>query len=240
MHGILPTAGTQAMLATCNIAAAAAATAESLLHIECESTAMNNDPASYFLETAKIASEMPVAQIGAVIDTLFGAWQRRARIFTVGNGGSASTASHWAVDLLKIGAEEDSPPVRAICLADSVAMITAITNDFAADDVFEVQLRALGSPGDILIAISVHGSEGFGSKHAWSQNLVQALVAGRELGLTTIGVTGFDGGRFKELCDICVTVPARTISHVEDFHVCINHLVASELLQRIRRSTLRA
>lgn len=189
---------------------------------------------SYFVETARIAAEMPIVEIEQMIDALFDAWQRRARVFTMGNGGSASTASHWAVDLLKIGAEDDLPAMRALCIAESAAMITAISNDFSSDDVFHMQLRALASAGDVVIAISVHGGVGAGMKHRWSQNLAPALVLARDLGLTTIGVTGFDGGQFKELCDICVIVPARSIPHVEDFHVILNHLVASELLRRIR------
>ncbi|MEU5386137.1 SIS domain-containing protein [Kitasatospora cineracea] len=147
-------------------------------------------------------------------------------VYTCGNGGSAATASHLAVDLAKGARASGAPPLRTVSLVDHVAALTAWANDVGYDAVFSGQLEGLAEPGDLLLAISTSGN---------SPNVLAALRCARGLGLRTAGLLGPDGGRAAELCDAWVAAPAARIEEQEDIHMTVAHL-----LTRCLRNTVRA
>ena len=144
-------------------------------------------------------------------------------IFICGNGGSAGTATHMACDLFKIAG------LRAISLDDNIPLMTAITNDSGWENLYVDQLGRLFTPGDVLITISVHGGYGSDKAGAWSQNLTKAIDYVKRNNGKTIGLSGFDGGAMKEICDVCIVVEQKSTPLVESFHVIVSHLIAFRL-----------
>jgi D-sedoheptulose 7-phosphate isomerase len=140
-------------------------------------------------------------------------------IFTAGNGGSASTASHFALDLQK-AARPDGRGTRAIALSDNMGLVTAWANDAGFDRVFAEQLLALGEPGDALVLISVSGA---------SPNLVAAAAVARERGVATVAFLGKDGGQLRELVDHPVIVRSDDYGWVESAHLVLEHVVTYAL-----------
>ena len=181
----------------------------------------------------EIARKISRPAIDRAIDILYDAWQAGRTVFVVGNGGSASTASHFAADLNKMTAIPGRPRLRAMSLVDSIPLMSALTNDEGWEHVYTEQLETFYRPGDVLVAISVHGGHGRDRAGAWSQNLMRAIDHVKSRGGSTIGLAGFDGGAMAETCDVCVVVPYDTTPHVEGFHVVLHHLLAFCLAERI-------
>jgi D-sedoheptulose 7-phosphate isomerase len=181
----------------------------------------------------EIARSVSRADIDQAIEILFQAWQEERMVFTIGNGGSAGTASHFAADLNKMTAFPGCKRMRVMSLVDNMSLFSALVNDEGWENVYVEQLEHFFRPGDVLIAISVHGGSGKDKAGAWSQNLLKAIRYVKDRGGTTIGLAGFDGGAMKELADVCVVVPYRTTPHVEGFHVVLHHLVAFCLAEKI-------
>ena len=166
------------------------------------------------------------AAIARFVKTLMEARARGATIYFIGNGGSAATASHFANDLA-IGTNSYENPFRVISLTDNQAIITALGNDFGYDDVFVRQLRVLGRPGDVLVAISASGN---------SPNLIRSMEHAASVGIKTVAITAFDGGRMKQIADDGVHVPTalKEYGPAEDAHMVIDHLVGSYLIRVVR------
>jgi D-sedoheptulose 7-phosphate isomerase len=190
----------------------------------------------YLTETKEICARTSEQDLERFIATLFDAWQNKRRVFTMGNGGSASTATHFAADLAKFTAVEGKPRFRALSLCDNPAFISALTNDNGFDSIFAEQLDPLFEPGDVLIGISVHGGKGADKAGVWSQNLLRAVKLAKERDGKVLGMAGFDGGALRELSDCCVVVPARSTPHVEGMHVVYHHMVVSRLREMIASS----
>jgi len=169
---------------------------------------------------------LPLATLREIVDTLHEAYRADHTVFVVGNGGSASTASHVACDLAKLTSHSGRRRLRSIALTDSLPLLTAWANDAGYEHVFAEQLHNLGRPGDVLLAISGSGN---------SPNVLCAVAHAREHGLTSIGLTGFSGGRLRDLVDICLIVPSDCMQHVEDTHLILGHLIASHLREVIGR-----
>jgi D-sedoheptulose 7-phosphate isomerase len=182
----------------------------------------------------EIAARLDRNALDRAIDALFSAWTRGGTIFTCGNGGSAGTAQHLACDLFKCTIAPGQPRLRATSLVDNVPLVSALTNDDGWDKVYEEQLKTLFRPGDLVLAISVHGGSGKDKAGLWSQNLLRALQYAKDNGGTAIGFSGFDGGAMREICDVCVVVPYNTTPHVESFHVVLHHLITFCLAEKIR------
>jgi D-sedoheptulose 7-phosphate isomerase len=144
-----------------------------------------------------------------------------ATVFFCGNGGSAATASHFQNDLTRWRTD----PMKVVSLTDNVAVITALGNDYGYDRIFVMQLEPLLSEGDVVVAISASGN---------SPNVVQAIEFANERKAVTVGLTGFDGGRLGELCEIHVHVPSARGEYgpVEDAHMVLDHLVMSYLWEK--------
>src|SRR5271157_4882005 len=144
--------------------------------------------AQFLQATVRILQQLDEAAIAQARDLLLDCYRRQGRVFTAGNGGSASTAQHFACDLAKFVIPEGGRPFDARCLTDNISLYTAWANDAAREDVFVNQMRGLLQPGDVLILISVHGGKGF------SGDLVRAVRYAGQAGASTISLVGFDGG----------------------------------------------
>lgn len=179
--------------------------------------------------TQKISRE----DIDAAIEILFDAWNTGKKVFIIGNGGSASTATHLAADLNKCTISGTKKRMKAFCLADNIPLVSALTNDDGWDNVYVEQLKNFHDPGDVIIGISVHGGSGKDKAGAWSQNLLKAMQYVKDKGGKTIGFSGFDGGAMKEISDVCIVVPYNTTPHVEGFHSVLHHLIAFCLAEKI-------
>ena len=177
--------------------------------------------AQYLGRLTELFSRVESASLAGFIDVLMDARARGSQIFFIGNGGSAATAGHFVNDLT-IGTRSWSRPFRAVSLADNVATLTAIANDYGYDQVFTSQLKVLLVPGDVVVAISASGN---------SPNLVGAVRWANEHGGITVGLTGFEGGELKTLSRISVHVPtpAGEYGPIEDLHLIFNHLVTAYL-----------
>lgn len=191
---------------------------------------------NYFEETQKIISDISREDIDLVIELLFKAWRDGKTVFLMGNGGSASTATHFACDLSKCTIVRDQPRFRVICLNDNIPLTSALINDEGFDNLFSEQLKNLMREGDFLIAISVHGGKGEDKAGLWSQNLLKAMnLAKEEYQATTIGLSGFDGGAFKQMADACIVVPFNSTPQVESFHLVLEHLICNCLKEKIQK-----
>jgi D-sedoheptulose 7-phosphate isomerase len=184
-------------------------------------------PVAYLRELASLLEQLPIVDIESVIDRLFEAYVRGRGVYMFGNGGSAALASHSACDLGKGTTMNGNRPFRVIALTDNVPLITAWANDASYDDIFAAQLRPLIQPEDIAFAISGSGN---------SRNVLKALRTAQQAGAANIGLTGFQGGKMKVLCDICVIVPSESMQLIEDSHSCLMHAVFLALRSRIQRA----
>jgi D-sedoheptulose 7-phosphate isomerase len=184
----------------------------------------------YFESMAEQLRALPAETLDRIGRRLLETAEAGAQILIAGNGGSASTASHFACDLAKtvLGTKPElrTSRFRAVSLADNVALLTAWANDVSYEAVFAEQVKMLGRPGDVLCVISASGN---------SPNVVEAVEAASGLGLHTIGFLGFDGGALKELVDDAVVVPCDDYGHVESVHVVIGHLLTHWLRDELDR-----
>ncbi|MBF0162732.1 MAG: SIS domain-containing protein [Magnetococcales bacterium] len=180
----------------------------------------------YFGYLNALLGRMDCAQIGAFIDTLLQARQRQSRIFFIGNGGSAATASHFANDIA-IGSRSRTKPFRALSLCDNLALITAIGNDFGYDQVFVRQLENQMDAEDVVVAISASGN---------SPNVLHAVDYAKAHGGFTVGLTGFGGGKLRESVHLSLHVPSNPGEYgpVEDIHMILDHLVGAFLMLAVR------
>ena len=177
----------------------------------------------YLSEIRQILVRLPVEDIREMVDRLEDARARGKQVFLFGNGGSASTASHLAVDFAKVTIADGKPRLKAIALTDNIAMISAWANDLSYDEVFSQQLQAHVEPGDVVIGISTSGT---------SPNVLNALRVARSMGAATIGLTGRDGGQMNGVVDLCIKVPDNRTGRIEDVHLMLGHVVTACLADK--------
>ena len=173
---------------------------------------------SYLAAARNIQSRLNINEIEKLAIALKNTREANRTVYILGNGGSASTASHFATDL-GVGTLKVCKPVRAVSLTDNMAVITAISNDKSYESVFQQQLELLGREGDLLILISASGN---------SKNLISALNSSRKIGMSVFSMTGFDGGLLRLMTsDANVHVPSQLGEYglVEDAHLSICHIV---------------
>jgi D-sedoheptulose 7-phosphate isomerase len=165
-------------------------------------------------------------QSDAFIDTLYDAFENERTIFICGNGGSASTASHFGQDLAKgtLASMDATRRFRVIPLTDNVGYITALANDEGYESIFEQQMRGLAREGDVLVAISGSGN---------SPNILRAVAYAKSIGMTSIGVTGYDGGKLLKQADQSVHVPVWDMGMAEALHGVVFHIAMSRLRTRL-------
>ncbi len=137
------------------------------------------------------------------------------KLLIFGNGGSAADAQHMAAEFVNRFLI-DRPPLAAIALTTDSSVLTSIGNDFSYDDVFSKQIRALGKPGDLALGISTSGN---------SPNVINAIVAARDMGMRTAVLTGGSGGKLKAIAELTLNVPTSHTPHIQETHLWVEHLV---------------
>jgi D-sedoheptulose 7-phosphate isomerase len=190
------------------------------------------DARQYFRELQRVVARLSHDGIDQIADALYKAYESERIVYTFGNGGSASLASHFACDLGKGTAYcNGGKRFRALALTDNLSALTAWANDSSYEDIFSEQLRNFVHPQDVAFAISGSGN---------SKNVLNALEVAREAGATTLGISGFEGGQMKSLCDICVVVPSNNMQIIEDMHLAMAHSIFRIVYSRMSRRTMAA
>jgi D-sedoheptulose 7-phosphate isomerase len=193
--------------------------------LTCADPALQN-PKEYFAAYERVLANLPYSEIDKAIGEIMAAYERGASIFTFGNGGSAALASHLACDLGKgtIIGQNGHKRFRVLALTDNIPLMTAWANDHCYDQIFAQQLQNFVVPGDLAFAISGSGN---------SANVLRGLELAREHGARTLGLAGFQGGKMKALCDICVILPSDNMQIIEDFHLSVTHAISCALRQKV-------
>lgn len=185
------------------------------------------DVESYLGYLTQTLKNLPLATIDTIIETFLTAYHNDQMIFIFGNGGSAALASHIACDLGKGTVNGSGKRFRVLALTDNIPVITAWANDSKYEDIFAEQLENLVRPDDVVFAISGSGN---------SPNVLRALTVARQGGAVTVGLSGFKGGKMKELCDVCMVVPSDNMQIIEDLHVCAAHAIFTSLRAKILKA----
>ena len=182
---------------------------------------------SYFQYLGEIIERINLAEIRQFVETLLDARERGVRIFFIGNGGSAATASHFANDL-SFGTNDYEKPFKVMSLTDNVPVVTALSNDFGYDDIFIRQLKIYAEKGDIVVGISASGN---------SQNLLEAFKYATKAGITTVALTAFNGGKLKEIADQGIHIPTgiKEYGPAEDIHMILDHLISAYLNRYVKK-----
>jgi D-sedoheptulose 7-phosphate isomerase len=165
---------------------------------------------------------IPVERIDEVISLLQEARINHKQVFIMGNGGSASTASHFVCDLAKNTRKSNWPNFRAIGLTDNMAIFSAYGNDEGYENVFAQQLNSLLQPGDVVIAISGSGN---------SLNVIKAVELANSRGGITVGFTGMTGGKLQKIAKYVLYVPNQRIDQVEDIHLMLEHMICRAIIE---------
>jgi D-sedoheptulose 7-phosphate isomerase len=179
----------------------------------------------YFTELEQMVQAISLPHLERVLRLLEEAYLNGCRIFIMGNGGSAATASHFALDLAKNTIVPGAPRLKAISLTDHVPLITAWSNDTAYEHIFAEQLANMIEPGDVAIGISASGN---------SPNVINALRLARQSRAATIGLLGARGGKIKEIVDAYVLVPGQNIEQEEDAHMILAHVITRHMRGIVR------
>ena len=177
----------------------------------------------YLSDMQAVIKALPHDAIEDVVDVLLEAYRHDRRIIVMGNGGSATTASHFACDLGKGTILAPGKRFKVIALTDSIPLITAWANDRDYESIFVEQMLPLLERQDVVLGISGSGN---------SPNVLNALIAAREKGAVTIGLTGFQGGMLKDLVDHCIVVPSSSMQQIEDTHLMLLHLICLRIQEK--------
>ena len=180
---------------------------------------------NYFSELEQMMQAISLSDLQAVLSILEEAYHNGHRIFVMGNGGSAATASHFALDLAKNTIMPGAPRLKAISLTDHVPLITAWSNDTHYEHIFAEQLANLIEPGDVVIGISASGN---------SPNVINAVKLARQSRAATIGLLGATGGKLKSIVDATVLAPGQNIEQEEDAHMILAHVITRHMREVVR------
>jgi D-sedoheptulose 7-phosphate isomerase len=170
----------------------------------------------YLSDLREVLAKVDVDEIAAIAEVLHTAYQQQKTVFTMGNGGSAATASHMVCDMNKGACFHAEKKFRFIALTDCTPMILALGNDVGFESIFVEQLKPYAQPGDVVLGISGSGN---------SPNVLRAIEYAKQLGCTTIGVCGFGGGKLKPLVDHCFHVKVDDMQLAEDVHMILGHIL---------------
>jgi D-sedoheptulose 7-phosphate isomerase len=180
---------------------------------------------SYFSELEQMVRAISRPDLERVLSLLENVYRNGHRIFIIGNGGSAATASHFALDLAKNTIMAGAPRLKAISLTDHVPLITAWSNDTAYEHIFAEQLANMIEPGDLVIGISASGN---------SPNVINALLLARQYRAFTVGLLGARGGKMKDMVDAYVLAPGQNIEQEEDAHMILAHVITRHMREVVR------
>ena len=181
----------------------------------------------YFTSLQEVLDHLDFSTIDRMTDAVWENYERDRALYIFGNGGSAALASHFACDIGKGTVAAGRKRLRTVALTDNVPLITALANDLAYADIFSEQLAGVAERGDTVLAISGSGN---------SPNVVRGLEEARKLGLHTLVLTGFAGGRVKALADLCLIVPSDNMQHIEDAHLCATHAIFRAIRHRMMQA----
>ena len=179
---------------------------------------------NYLSAHQQLAKQLDTDAIQRGIEMIKAAFERGNKVITCGNGGSASTASHYITDWNKMVNIATGKKFRGVSLCDNIGLITAYGNDLSYADVFAGQIDALMDEGDLLVAVSGSGN---------SPNVLKAIEAARRVGGAVLGVVGYDGGKMLALCDHSVHIPSFDMQLCEDVHLMFGHMVMKTLCSKI-------
>ncbi len=177
----------------------------------------------YSAQFAETIRQLDFQVVNRIMEELEQARRDDRQVFVIGNGGSASSASHWACDFGKGVNVEGIKRFRISSLTDNMAWITALGNDISYADIFVEPLRNALRPGDVVVGLSVSGN---------SENVVRAFQYAKEQGATVIALVGAKEGRMKQLADIALVIPSGDYGIVEDTHMFVNHVISQYLRSR--------
>ena len=180
-------------------------------------------PQLYKSELLKAIDSIDLTAVERVIDVLRRARDEGRHIFTCGNGGSASTASHFATDIIKGASFGRDKRFRIMALTDSLSTMTAYSNDVSYECVFVEQLKNFAEPGDVLIAISGSGN---------SPNVLRAMEYANSIGCHTIALSGRDGGKMAPLAQTHVQVCHPHMGRIEDGHLIVLHMIGYYFMEQ--------
>lgn len=169
--------------------------------------------------------ELLQQDIEAIADIIFTAYKKGRQIFIMGNGGSATTATHFARDLEIGTAAAGKPRVPATSLTENIALITALANDIDYSSIFSEQLVGHLRAGDVIIAISASGN---------SPNVLKAAEFAKNKGAMVVALIGFGGGKLKEMADKSVVLSSSDYGVVEDIHLSLAHIICYLVGERIK------
>lgn len=183
--------------------------------------AMNNEEQknlikSYFDREIEVIKRLNIDDINAAVQAIWAAYEREATIYIFGNGGSAATASHYVCDFNKGISEKKEKKFNFVCLNDNYPQMMAIANDISYDEVFRFPLINKLKPTDIVIGISGSGN---------SKNVIRAVEYAKEIGAPVVGITGYHGGKLKELADYHMDVMEDDMQISEDLHMIFDHMM---------------
>ena len=178
------------------------------------------------IETKRQAMEVLIPHIDLASQVMVAALRNEGKILTCGNGGSAGDAQHFSSELLN-RFERERPSLPALALTTDTSTLTSIANDYSYNEVFSKQIRALGQPGDILLAISTSGN---------SANVIQAIPAAHDREMTVVALTGRDGGGMASLLlpeDVEIRVPAKVTARIQEVHLLVIHCLCDQIDQQL-------
>lgn len=179
---------------------------------------------NYIREEKRVLDSLDVRSIDKCISILAKALEKEQDIYIFGNGGSAATASHFENDFNKGISEYTDKKFRFRCLNDNVPTVLAIANDVGYEEIFRFQLKGRLKKEDVVIAISGSGN---------SNNVLNAVEYAKEIGSTVIGMTGYNGGRLKEMADVSLHAPISSMQITEDIHMFFDHMIMSIIYETI-------
>ncbi len=166
-------------------------------------------------------------QIDKISNLVLSKCRNQNTIYIAGNGGSASLAEHMSIDLM-FGTKVSKPSIITVCLSSNSSSLTATGNDVSFESIFSRQIHHLGMKGDLLVVISASGN---------SINLVNAVSEAKEIGMETLGILGFDGGKLLDLVDHAIHVKTSVGAYgiSEDLHLMINHLLVENIKRKVAK-----
>jgi D-sedoheptulose 7-phosphate isomerase len=194
--------------------------------LEQESWQKMNYVANYLEKVKEAIDLVDASKIETLISWLSETRATNRTIFTMGNGGSSSTASHWVNDLVKGASYEKNERFKVMCLNDSVATLTAYSNDVHYEQALVEPLKNFLDKQDLVIAISGSGN---------SNNVINAIEYAKSIGARTVGLTGRDGGKLGSLVDLEIRVPEPNMGRIEDVHMMITHAVSWSFIENDRK-----
>jgi D-sedoheptulose 7-phosphate isomerase len=183
-----------------------------------------NEIKDYINKEIEVLKTLDISSINAVMTAIIEAYNADGNVYIFGNGGSATTASHFQNDFNKGLSENLIKKFNFVCLNDNIATVMAIANDLGYENIFEFQLKGKLKQNDLVIAISGSGN---------SENVIRAIEYAKQQGIKTIGITGYNGGKLVKIADISFNAPINDMQITEDVHMILDHLMMSVLMNRI-------